>query len=220
MIRINLLPVRRDRKKEAVRNQALVGVLVLIVEAAVCFFFYSAADDKVAARANQNALKAAEVDKLAKEVADHGQILASIADFEKRQTAIDTLFAGRTGPTQVMLELTRLLSKGGRPNVDPDKYQELLRFDASAGYDEDWDYRRLWLDKFEEKDHVATIEGQAVTHEDVAEFLRRVNLSQFFEKTVLVSTELKAPTVKSTTLAVTTADPVVHFKFETEMRYH
>ncbi|MCU0663999.1 MAG: PilN domain-containing protein [Myxococcota bacterium] len=219
MIRINLLPVRRDRKKEAVRNQFLVALLVLLVEASVCALFYNAAASKAAAQGNQNQLKVAEVEKLKKEVADHKEILDKITEYEKRQTAIDMLFAGRTGPTHVMLEMSRLLSKGGRPFVDPDKYQELLRFDASAGYDEDWDYRRLWLDRFVEKDHLATIEGQAVTHEDVAEFLRRVNLSQFFTETQLVSTELKPPTVKSSTFSVQDADPVVHFKFDTEMRY-
>jgi type IV pilus assembly protein PilN len=219
MIRINLLPVRQDRKKEAVRNQILVGVLVLVVEAAVCALFYNSAASKVETQRNHNALKSAEVDKLTKEVADHKEILDKISEFEKRQGAIDTLFAGRTGPVQVMLELSRLLSKGGRPFVDPDKYQELLRFDSSAGYDDDWDFRRLWLDKFEEKERKATILGQAVTHEDVAEFLRRVNLSQFFSQTRLVSTELKAPAVKSSMFSVADADPVVHFKFETEMRY-
>ena len=43
-----------------------------------------------------------------------------------------------------------------------------------------WDPRRLWITKYSEVDRNVKIEGLARDGEDVAEFLRRVALSDYF----------------------------------------
>jgi Tfp pilus assembly protein PilN len=52
-----------------------------------------------------------------------------------------------------------------------------------------WDIRRLWLTQFSEEKHKCTIAGYGRSNEDVAEFLRRLNLSESFEKVTLQSTQ-------------------------------
>jgi hypothetical protein len=58
-----------------------------------------------------------------------------------------------------------------------------------------------------------------MTHEDVAEFLRRINLSDFFVSNELISTNLAAPNVVKDKTKKAGTEPVVHFELKGEIRY-
>lgn len=221
MIRINLLPIKQDRRREAGRNQLLIGIAVLAVEGLILFLYNMGIEGDVELQSNKNSIVQADVQRIKKQIKDHDTILREIEEYEKRQRAIDALHDARTGPVYVMLELSNLLSQGGRPRVNNEKYQQMLRVDPSAGYDENWDYRRLWLSSFEEKERKITIRGQALTHEDVAEFLRRVTLSEFFSKMELVFTDLTKPKLPKGNVGIDVAncDPVVHFELKSMVHY-
>lgn len=219
MIRINLLPIKQDRRREAGRNQILIGLLVLILELACFVFLYFDADADVDEQRNANQTIQAKVKRIEKQVQDHQRILQEIAEYEKRQQAIESLQAARTGPVYVMLEISNVLSKGGRPHIEHDRYQEMIQTNPAAGYDENWDYRRLWLDTFQEKDRLVRITGQGLTHEDVAEFIRRVNLSDFFTTTELVSTNLELPKITMEGFDQKSTDPLVHFVMTSKVKY-
>jgi type IV pilus assembly protein PilN len=219
MIRINLLPIKQDRRRESGRNQILVGVLMVVVELAVFGVFYYQARSEVDAQKNANDQIQTQVKRIEEQVKDHKGIIKEIEEYEKRQEAIENLQAARTGPVFVMLELSEILSRGGRPHLDNDRYQEMVQKNPTAGYDENWDYRRLWITAFSEKQRRVKISGQGLTHEDVAEFLRRLNLSEFFVKSELVSTTLGAPKIDKAGFDAKKARPVVHFSLEAEVRY-
>jgi len=219
MIRINLLPIKQDRRREAGRNQILIGVLVLVLEVAGLALLYFDASADVDAQKNANQTIQAKVKRIEKQVQDHKQILNEIEEYEKRQEAIDSLEAARTGPVYVMLEISNVLSKSGRPHLDHDRYQEMIQTNPAIGFDENWDYRRLWLDTFQEKDRLVRITGQGLTHEDVAEFIRRINLSDFFTNSELVSTNLDLPKIAMEGFDRKSADPVVHFVMTAKVRY-
>jgi type IV pilus assembly protein PilN len=218
MIRINLLPIKQDRRREAGRNQVIIAFGFLLLEALVCWVVHTNLAEKVKEQQNKNQNEQAEVDRIKKGIQDQAKILSEIAVYERRQGAIESLKDGRVGPVYVMLELSKLMSKGGRPQIDNVRYQEMIQTDPTTGYNPDWDFRRVWLSDFKEKERAIELQGQGLTHEDVAEFLRRVNLSDFFVKSELVSTDLKAASVKSARAAAV-RDLVVHFKLKGEVRY-
>jgi type IV pilus assembly protein PilN len=219
MIKINLLPVKQDRRREAGRNQLLVGLLMIVVEIIVGALLYLGASTSLTEQKNANGSIQTQVDRIEKQVKDHQQILADIQEYEKRQEAIDNLEAARTGPAFLMLELSSITSKNGRPNIDHNKYQQMIQMNPTLAFDESWDFRRLWLDSFAEKDKIVKIAGQGVTHEDVAEFLRRLQLSSFFVSSELVSTNLAGPQVAIKDFKPDAADPVVHFVLQAAIRY-
>lgn len=219
MIRINLLPIKQDRRREAARNQILLGVIALGVEIVVFALMYLDLGAGIEAKQNENSIVEADVRRIRAQIQDHQQILGEIAEYEKRQDAIDGLQEARTGPVHVMLELSNILSKKGRPNIDKTKYRELIRLDPTAGYDEDWDYRRLWISSFTEQNKKVVIQGQALTHEDVAEFLRRINLSRFFVKSELESTDLGPMRLKLPGIKDGKTEAVVHFTIGANVRY-
>jgi type IV pilus assembly protein PilN len=219
MIRVNLLPIKQDRRREAGRNQFLIGLLVIVLELACFVVLYFDVSADVDEQTNANQTIQAKVKKIEKQVKDHKRILAEIQEYESRQEAIDSLQAARTGPVFVMLELSGILSKGGRPHIDHDRYQEMIQANPASGYDENWDHRRLWLDTFQEKDREVRVAGQGLTHEDVAEFIRRINLSDFFVSSELVSTNLEQPKVAMDGFDSKEADPVVRFMVTAKVRY-
>ncbi len=219
MIRINLLPVKKDRRREAARNQVLLGVLILVAEVAGFAMWNMSLSAKVEGQRNENHTQSAAVEQLKKQVSDHDKILADIKEYEKRSEAIESLQSARSGPVFVMLELSRILSEGGRPHVDVEKYKEMVQLDPSAGYDESWDSRRVWLRSFDEDNREVKIDGVGLTHEDVAEFLRRIHLSEFFTEPRLVSTDLAKSSVKMENVTLGDADPVVHFEIKGRVRY-
>jgi type IV pilus assembly protein PilN len=220
MIRINLLPIKHDRRREAGRNQIIICLAVLAVEIVVFILINMNIESKIDEQINRNNLVKASVDTIIAQIKDHQKIIDEIKEFEKRQAAIEGLQTARTGPVFVMLELSNLISKGGRPHIDNDRYQEMIQMDPSAGYDENWDYRRLWITDFAEKDKKISIKGQALTHEDVAEFLRRVNLSDYFISNELVSTRVGPPSVSKIKISTDAKlEPVVFFELKGEIRY-
>ncbi len=219
MIRINLLPIKQDRRREAARNQIIIGVAVLLLELAIFMAMFMSIDSEIDVQENINSNISAEVTRIKAQIKDHQAILKEIADYEKRQAAIEDLQKARTGPVYVMLELSKIISQNGRPNIDEVKYQELIRVDPTAGYDEDWDYRRIWISDFSEKNRRITLKGQALSHEDVAEFLRRINLSRFFVTSELISTDLGDINLDIPNVKLDDAEPVVHFTVEGEVRY-
>ncbi len=219
MIRINLLPIKQDRRREAGRNQLLFGLLIIVLEIVGCVLLYMDTGSEVEAQKNSNKQLSVQVERIEKEIGDHKKILADIAEYEKRRKAIESLQAARTGPVFVLLELSDILSRGGGPHIDHDRYQEIIQRNPAAAFDENWDHRRLWLGSFQEKERRVRLQGQGLTHEDVAEFLRRINLSDFFVSSELVSTQLSPPKISKESFEAKSAHPVVHFTVEADVKY-
>ncbi len=219
MLRINLLPIKQERRRETGRNQLLFGLLVIAVELVAFTVIYLNTAAELDAQQNANNAIQVQVDRIKKQVKDHKRILSEIEDYEKRQASIDDLQAARTGPVFVMLELSAILSKGGKPNFDHDRYQQMIQSNPALALDESWDHRMLWLETFKEKDRRIKLTGQGLSHEDVAEFLRRLNLSDFFVSSDLVSTNLAQPRIPSDKFEPKDADAVVHFVIDGKVRY-
>ncbi len=219
MIRINLLPIKHDRRKEAVRNQLIIGGLVLILEVTIALVIGMGVENDITQQKNENDSVTAQIDRISKTIAGHDQILSEIAEYEQRQQAIDELQAARTGPVYVMLELSKILSKSGRPTINDEYYQSIIKKNPSRGFDENWDYRRVWLNMFSENSKNVKIVGQGVTHEDVAEFLRRINLSSFFVSSELISTSLAKPSFSLQGMAGHKIGDVVNFTLIGNVRY-
>jgi len=109
------------------------------------------------------------------------------------------------------VELSQLLSEGGGPTVSPERLAALRRDNPLAGFNPGWDTRRLWLTSFTEQDRACLIRGFGKTNEDVAEFLRRLNISNLFEKVSLTAT--------SAALEPGGSVPIVSFDLSCQVRY-
>jgi type IV pilus assembly protein PilN len=181
VIRVNLLPSKRETRSGE-GSQAWLGVVlgVLFLEAVGLFVFHQSKLSELAAQRRKNqeiTNQAAEIDR---KVANHEVVKQELAALRKREEAIATLQAGRSGPTGVLLELAQVLTPGRGPTVDADRLAQLRRDDPTAVPNAAWDARRLWLASYKELEQTVTIDGFARDGEDVSELARRLALSRYF----------------------------------------
>jgi type IV pilus assembly protein PilN len=211
MIRINLLPRKPVKRKSKGGLDILILLCALIAVAAVCYFLYSSLNSKVEDQKRANGIKQAKIDSIKSDIQDHESIKAELEEIDAREKIIQELIAGRTGPVQVLVELATILSLGSGPSVHKEQYQELLKRDPSAGYNPEWDSRRLWLMGFKETDREVEMKGMAMSNEDVGEFLRRLKLSDYFYAETLVKTA--EVTVQKSNV------PIVSWELKCKIRY-
>ena len=114
---------------------------------------------------------------------------------------------------RVLVELSHILSEGGRPTVSAERLDEVRRENPLAGFNVGWDPRRLWLTSFTEADRKCAIRGFGKTNEDVAEFLRRLSLSDLFQKVTLQSTSSATTGIPGAIVVV------VAFELSCQVRY-
>ena len=161
MIRINLLPVRISKKKEAGKQQLLFFALA-VVFVLVCNFWWSRNRvQELASREDKLKRTRAEIAQLEKIIGEVKNIKAQQAAVKDKLAVLDKLKAGRQGPVKMLDELARIIPK------------------------------RVWLRKFDEKGDAATLEGSAGTIEDVSAFLAALKHAQYFSAPELKKTSAK-----------------------------
>ncbi len=183
-VRVNLLAARKETKRAASGEggQAWLGIVALAIflEVGGLGLWHSMMNNDLKKLTSENAGVQAQIDKIKKDTAEHPQIKAQLAELKDREDAIAKLQAARTGPTAVLLELSRILTPSRGPSVDHDKLEQLKRDNPTAVPNANWDPRRLWLTKYAELDRSVKMEGLARDGEDIAEFMRRLGVSDYF----------------------------------------
>jgi type IV pilus assembly protein PilN len=180
VIRINLLPGKKPKRTETgQRHLVFMGVGLLVGMVGIVLFHVQAASqlDDIHHR---NALIQSEIERLKSELGDYDKVKAQREELLKQRKTIQALDSNRTGPVFLLRELSEILTPGKGPTFDGITYQENLLRDPNAGFNASWDTRRVWLETFDEDHKHVRIRGAAKSNEDVAEFLKRLNLSVFF----------------------------------------
>jgi type IV pilus assembly protein PilN len=161
MIRINLLPVRVSKKKEAGKNQ-LIFFALAVMFALICNFWWARS------RADELAARTAKVNRTRDEIAQLEKIIGEVKNIKAQQSAVkdklavlEKLKAGRQGPVRVLDELATLIPK------------------------------RVWLRRMDEKQGAVTFDGSAGTIDDVSGFLSALKKAQYFSAPELKKTSAK-----------------------------
>ncbi len=192
MIRINLLP--GARKQAGTSSGGTQGwVIAYLVASAlmvvVLVFVYLSKNRELNEQLAQNQALDREATQLEAQSANIDEVRAAIEESRQLEAVVNDLQRARYGPTAVLMELSRLLSAGGGPTVDPQRLEEVRRQNPLAAFNPAWDPRRLWISSLVEEERQCTITGSGRTNEDIAEFLRRLTLSERFENVELVRTQ-------------------------------
>ncbi len=212
MIRINLLPQKKRAERTEGSQLWLAVLLVLLIAELIGFVvFHGYKRQELKAQQNTNAEVQAQIDKAKRAVKNQADVKQKLQQLRAREDAISKLQSARTGPTAMMLELSRILTPGRGPSVSPDKLAQLRRNNPLAVYNPNWDARRLWLTKFVEQNRQVRLEGVARDGEDVSELARRMNLSSYFHDVKL----LPAHQVHDSDTGL----ELVQFQLEAKVRY-
>ncbi len=181
MIKINLLPFRLARKKENIRRQVSIFVLLLVFSTIVLFYSNRIWNNQIfTLRQTVSGLNhelgaamvsAREVDKIKKE----------LADLEKKRKVIDRLKANRREPVELLDAMTQLIVA-----------------------------KRMWFTSFGSTGSTVNIQGVALDNKTVADFMARLEHSGLFSAVNLVDvkqTDIKKLNLKSFHISCHKAPP-------------
>ena len=141
MIRVNLLPQKEKRARgagvslgigEGSTTWLFAFVGILLFEVIGLALWYSHEQSQLSAIVTHNNVVQANIDDIKRQIANHPEILAQLKELTEREDAIQKLQAARTGPTSVLLELSRVLTPGRGPTIDRDKLEQMKRDDPTA----------------------------------------------------------------------------------------
>lgn len=189
MIRINLLPLKAAKRREQGQRQLLAGVVVFTLGVIGVIVVHTAQASKINAQREHNQETQTAVDRLKAEIGDYELVKAQRDELIRQSDAIKRLQANRSGPVWMMRELADILTKGKGPTFSKEHYEEQIKRDPAAGFNPNWEPKRVWLLNYEEKAHQVMIKGGAKSDEDVAEFLKRLKQSAFFSDVYWKKTE-------------------------------
>jgi type IV pilus assembly protein PilN len=196
MVRINLLPNARKQARSGAGGgdgSATPWIIAYLAAAfvtmLVCALLYFNGTSALEEQRAQNAALQTQITGLESQSANIDEVRAQLAQSQDLEQVVGDLQRARFGPTRVLMEMSHILSASGGPTVDPERLEAIRRDNPLAGFNPAWDTRRLWITSFIEEDRHVVIEGLGKTNEDVAEFLRRLSLSDSFGEVALTQTE-------------------------------
>ena len=155
MIRINLLPVPKARKQEALIVQLVAGIIVLAGVAFVGYLYGTNKEAQIRNVTQQIAVKEREIAELKAKVGEVDKFKQQAKVLEDQLAVIRSLEAGRAGPVKMMDELTELVP------------------------------RKLWIMTFKESNKKVSIDGIAESGPVIADFLENLKSSKYFSNPVL-----------------------------------
>ncbi len=156
---------------------------VVVVEIAALFFFHQTKEDELAAVVAQVQKLNNQIENIQALVKDHKKVKDALVVLRAREDAIAKLQTDRKGPTAVLLELSKVLTRGKGPTADPVKLERQKQKNPLAIYDVAWDPRRVWLTRYDEGESKRQLylTGLARDASDVTELAQRLRLSRYFD---------------------------------------
>jgi type IV pilus assembly protein PilN len=151
MIRINLLPFRLARKKENIRRQVSIFLLLLIFSTILLYWGNSFWSNKIDALTQRNAQLSAELKLAIKDANEVDRIKKELDDLDQKRKVIEDLKSNRKAPVIMLEAMTRLVIE-----------------------------KRMWFTSFSEKGTVITIKGTALDNKTVADFMGQLEKSGLF----------------------------------------
>jgi type IV pilus assembly protein PilN len=161
MVRINLLPVRVSKKKEAGKQQLVLFAVLLVGGVVGNYLWTSARAGDLQAREQKLARTQADIAQLDKIIGEVKSLRTQQQALKDKLAVLDQLKQGRTGPVKMLDELATITPK------------------------------RLWLRKMDEKGGRLTFEGTASSIDDVSVFMTALKGSRYFADVELKRTAAK-----------------------------
>jgi len=200
MIKINLLPPEKKRfgsgfrkpKAGAPSQSALLLVfgVALLLEVGGLMYWQGIIEETLGGMGGEEIQLNEERDRLSRQSSKLKKLKTLRDEVDSQRVVFKVLENGKVGPLHLLMFLSYTLQRVD-PNLPEDEYRALTSAwskdgTANTGVDSEWNPRSVWLTAYDEKDGEITIQGAAINHEDVMQFLRRLKSSIYFEGLDLV----------------------------------
>jgi len=164
MVRINLLPVRVSKKKEAGRQQLALFAVALVLGLVGNYLWQSSRAADLKTRQQKLARTRDDIAQLERIIGEVRNIKEQQQALQQKLDVLERLKAGRSGPVHMMDELATITPK------------------------------QLWLTKMEERTGgVVIFSGVAPSIDDVSAFMTALKTSKYFSAVELRRTSASTP---------------------------
>jgi len=150
MIRINLLPVRAEKKRESLRQQLVLGVAALLLLFAGIGVVHVMLSSDIADLQTRIVQRRAEISRLQGIIGEVKEFKKKKRELEEKIEVIAQLEARQRGPVRVLDELARIIPKD------------------------------LWVEKLKDSGGALSLEGYAIDNQTIARFMTSMEASPWF----------------------------------------
>ncbi|NMB76951.1 MAG: hypothetical protein GYA21_17700 [Myxococcales bacterium] len=141
MIKINLLPIKAARKREYVKQQLILGAVLLVGAIVGLFMWNSAMNGKIDDATKRGTELAQQIEQYTRAIGEVERFKGLEETLKQKLKIIDDLVRGKVGPVKVLDHLSQII---------PEK---------------------VWLLKWDEKGGRVTVEGEALSLKEVGRFM-------------------------------------------------
>jgi Tfp pilus assembly protein PilN len=187
MIKINLLPQRRAKKRAASSDPSkhlMYGLLGLVGAAAVVGLGVDLpARSRLATLGQENQQLAGDIRSKTKQLEGYAELKKAADEADERYRSIRRLLSTRIVPANVLHELGEILMTGKRPKMTSDMLRRTgsgADSDPNKRFQDDWDASHVWLSGFSDTAGLFRLEGGAQSESDVTQLAKRLAASVYF----------------------------------------
>lgn len=150
MIRINLLPIRAEKKRESLRQQAILAGAVLLALGAGIFLVHFSLGTQIDGLQQRITTRRGEIARLKKVIGEVQEFKKKKRDLEEKIEIIARLEERQRGPVRVLYELARII---------PEK---------------------MWMEHLKDSAGSLSLEGIAIDNQTIARFMTLMEASPLF----------------------------------------
>lgn len=176
MIRINLLPTATAKKRRGPQRTIGIIGLCLVLEVIGLYLWYQAVEDDAVLQEQAAVQQEKRVQQLEERKAQLDKLEEAKVELARQNVIFEKMKFEKTGPPEMLKFLSYVLTK---KEENPYSREELKAQEA-AGWASGWATDNLWLTELSEEGGHLTLKGRAKSHEDVAEFYRRLETGIYF----------------------------------------
>ena len=165
MIKINLLPVREERRRVGARMEQTLFIFVLILVSIGVFYWHSATNRKIRSLRLQITQAQQEIQRLNKIVQEVEKFKSDKKILEEKIAVIDQLKTFRQVQVHYMDELNKSLPS------------------------------QVWLEFYQQRGDNLVLRGKSLSSDNVADFMRRLDASDYFDDIQLDQTSQREVTL-------------------------
>lgn len=145
MIKINLLPIKAARKREYVKQQLILAVVLLFGTIVGLYLWWNAVDSEIADKHKEIKQAQQQIAQYNKAIGEVEKYKGMEATLNRTLNIIENLIKGKTGPVRVLDRLSQIIPK------------------------------QVWLTEWKEKSGQVTIKGEALSNKHVGNFMTLLN---------------------------------------------
>ena len=188
MIKINLLPQKRAKKRIAISDGSsqhlLFGVIGLaIAGVAVVLVVDKPKRAKLAELAEANQQLQNDIQSKTKQLVGYAELKKAADEADERYRSIKRLLSAKVVPAHVLQELGEILMAGKYPTMTEDMAKRTgsgPESDPNKRFQGDWDASHVWLTGFSDTGGEFKLEGGAQSESDVTQLAKRLGASVYF----------------------------------------